>query len=1179
MKTKIRRLIGLGTTLALCLTMLLPASVPVLAQDGEQVNVTSYGTPIVCCTDPKGQGNKDIHVICDGVFPERSGTGEQQYDTWGSTPHEGNCYFGMEFSGICDFTRFVYQTGVHYPDGGWFVGDSIRLQVKQDDQWIEMEPTNYTVTPVLPSSTAGDDREGSFASYTFVFTSSVEGSGIRMTGQPAGHVSCAELAVYAEREPITDRTSVDITEYATAICCTMDSHAGAGSSDIGVITDGVILSEETAANGTWYDTYGEAEHDGACYFGLEYGGKARFTSLYFQTGRHFGDGGWFVGDTIRIQVKKDDVWVDVNYTVSPEIPGSTATEDREGSFAEYAFVLDRYETGTGIRILGEPGGHASCGEIAAYGFGYREDFIDYEGKLTHDGLLDRIKGARLAEAIGYLWGQKISGDYTTTMVEGVLPSAPANLSGMYSAEDIYGEIPFLKAYASNSESTIQDLAAQFAASNANYTHAAKQAQLNLKAGLSAREAGDARNNQHYNDYNWAALSNFYGLMYPGNVNLAAEKAFEAGHIMGCGDGAYAGAFLAALQAAAFTCDDVADAVNYAIEVIPAESEFGTMLREVRELSSRAEAMEDVYDLIYLGWYEYESCPEHLGEAETTVFTNVAFVLAALLIGNGDVKATAEAVIRAGMLSGSTASSALSVLGTMQGYEKMGSKYKKALSTATGTYSDSDWDFVALVNENFTLAENILKQQGTVYDEENGWKIASEEVRVLPLEESPNLPALTLSSLLADDKTVVLTANAYSLTFTRIESYAWDFGDGATGNESSLEHQYADYGVYTVSCTVTDREGKARTEQCQVNVLPLLHDHDEIITTAINPQGLGSKDLSILCDGIYADGEDESIGHIDQYDSYGTQPDENGDTWFGYRYQYRHAFQGLIFQEGIHDSTGGFIPSGTMKVQVLTDQGWVDVTGMKVSPNYPDSANYKAFGKDFEIFHISFEPINGHAIRLVGTGGFFGLAELTACGVLNMSDEEKLEDVNQKIAGLPDTAAITAGHVDAVHAARAAYDALSDEVKAQIENLERLTAAEATIVEYANQAGKVDEIILALPALDSITRDDKEAVERARAAYEALSEGIKTFATQLSVLEKAEQKIHDLEITYGDINHDGRADASDALLVLQHSVELVTLRDAEFTAADVNLNGVVDASDALLILQYSVGLIDRLPHTK
>lgn len=59
---------------------------------------------------------------------------------------------------------------------------------------------------------------------------------------------------------------------------------------------------------------------------------------------------------------------------------------------------------------------------------------------------------------------------------------------------------------------------------------------------------------------------------------------------------------------------------------------------------------------------------------------------------------------------------------------------------------------------------------------------------------------------------------------------------------------------------------------------------------------------------------------------------------------------------------------------------------------------------------------------------------------------------------------------------------------------------------------------------------------------------------------------------GDINLDNKINSSDALLVLQHSVKLITLTAEQSEIADMNSDSNINSLDALMILQKSVGII-------
>lgn len=66
------------------------------------------------------------------------------------------------------------------------------------------------------------------------------------------------------------------------------------------------------------------------------------------------------------------------------------------------------------------------------------------------------------------------------------------------------------------------------------------------------------------------------------------------------------------------------------------------------------------------------------------------------------------------------------------------------------------------------------------------------------------------------------------------------------------------------------------------------------------------------------------------------------------------------------------------------------------------------------------------------------------------------------------------------------------------------------------------------------------------------------------------------VIYGDVDENGKVEASDALATLRYVVQLTTLTEKQQTAANVDGDGKITASDALLILKKVVKLIDQFP---
>lgn len=114
-----------------------------------------------------------------------------------------------------------------------------------------------------------------------------------------------------------------------------------------------------------------------------------------------------------------------------------------------------------------------------------------------------------------------------------------------------------------------------------------------------------------------------------------------------------------------------------------------------------------------------------------------------------------------------------------------------------------------------------------------------------------------------------------------------------------------------------------------------------------------------------------------------------------------------------------------------------------------------------------------------------------------------KDVQALIDALPDS--VTSDNAQQVEAARAAYEALSDALKSQVDTT-KLETAEKQLLDIA-AADEVQVQIDALPA--TVTSADAQTVADARAAYDALSDFAKTFVDDAKLLA-AEKQLEDLE---------------------------------------------------------------------
>ncbi|MBR1855129.1 MAG: Ig-like domain-containing protein, partial [Lachnospiraceae bacterium] len=169
----------------------------------------------------------------------------------------------------------------------------------------------------------------------------------------------------------------------------------------------------------------------------------------------------------------------------------------------------------------------------------------------------------------------------------------------------------------------------------------------------------------------------------------------------------------------------------------------------------------------------------------------------------------------------------------------------------------------------------------------------------------------------------------------------------------------------------------------------------------------------------------------------------------------------------------------------------------------------------------------------------------------LAAQREVDAVITAINALPETTSITSDDKTAIQAARTAYDALTNDQKKKVsaDTLKKLTDAESVL-------GVADVIaaINALPAATDVTTANKDAIEEARAAYDALTDEGKA-----KVSADTLKKLTDAEAALKTAEDQAAADTvSTTINALPASADVTTENKAAIEAARVAYNALTDA---------------------
>ena len=276
-------------------------------------------------------------------------------------------------------------------------------------------------------------------------------------------------------------------------------------------------------------------------------------------------------------------------------------------------------------------------------FNQYADFVKFPKKIpidiSSDAFKEQIRGAWLSQLVGGAMGTMVEG-YTSRNLKEAFGDVKGYLRepNTYN-DDITFELAFLDAFmAKGYELTSQDIALSWVGLIPCGWSAEELAIRNIKNGIFPPESGTFRN--PFNEWIGAQMrAGICGMVSPGDPGLAAELAWKDGQVSHANNGILGEVFNAVMTSMAFVESDIREVVRKAIDLIPKDSEY--------------------YSVVSFAWdccYKYSSWEEALAVCQERykkynwihAYPNACCEVIALLFGNGDFRETLHIVTMCGI---------------------------------------------------------------------------------------------------------------------------------------------------------------------------------------------------------------------------------------------------------------------------------------------------------------------------------------------------------------------------------------------------------------------------------------------------------------------------------------------------------------------------------------------------
>ena len=335
----------------------------------------------------------------------------------------------------------------------------------------------------------------------------------------------------------------------------------------------------------------------------------------------------------------------------------------------------------------------------------------------HAGFLGKVIGVRLGSPIEGMWYGKIHetyGEITDYLLDYDLYAAD---------DDTNGPVFFFKGLEDGGHGknmTAQDVG-NAVLNYVPYEHGffwwggygistEHTAYQNLRAGVKAPESGSIELNGTTvaEQIGGQIFIDTWGLVAPGNPDLAAKLAEKAASVTHGGNGIYGGIFIAVCISYAFVEKDIRKIINKALSYIPADCEYARVVNDMIKFQDEhpTATWRECYWHIRRNW-GYDRYP-----GNCHIIPNTAIIILSLLYGEGDYSKTVCICNMCGFDTDCNAGNVGAIMGVLVGMEGIEEKWIKPINDLLISSSVLGYENIFDVsNESLYIAKQAAKLAG------------------------------------------------------------------------------------------------------------------------------------------------------------------------------------------------------------------------------------------------------------------------------------------------------------------------------------------------------------------------------------------------------------------------------------------------------------------------------------